>query len=202
MSIQRCPYPDCKVGDKPMKLLLLNVHLEWNHNRLRKLVEKDTRAGMDEVFQVMYNYEGYTKKKSLESLLQGKPKAEIQPIPVPSHDSTKFELSEEEEEDVDDPRWNPKAATPATIVSSRPVAKVPVVVPKATVPLVPKMAMSGRPKVEMPSSSSYTSSVSTRLPCLLCKDKSGRELRLVGGRTSEVCFVLHNVDFHPSYHPR
>ena len=33
-----------------MKLLLLNVHLEWNHNRLKKLVEKDNRKGMDEVF--------------------------------------------------------------------------------------------------------------------------------------------------------
>merc|ERR1719430_322037 len=38
------------------------------------------------------------------------------------------------------------------------------------------------------SSSSYTihSSPSTPLPCLLCKERSGKELRLVGGRTSEV----------------
>ena len=71
-----------------MKLLLLNVHLEWNHNRLRKLVEKDTREGMDEVFQVMYDIEGYKKKKkSLESLLQEKPK---------EAEATNFELSEEE----------------------------------------------------------------------------------------------------------
>ena len=81
LLIQRCPYADCKVGDKPMKLLLLNVHLEWNHNRLRKLVEKDTRKGMDEVFQILYDYEGYKKKKSLENLQQG---IEVQPIPVPS----------------------------------------------------------------------------------------------------------------------
>ena len=70
----RCPYPECKVGDKPMKLLLLNVHLEWNHNRLKKLVEKDNRKGMDEVFLACYDSEGYKKKKSLESLLQIKPK--------------------------------------------------------------------------------------------------------------------------------
>ena len=85
-----------------MKLLLLNIHLEWNHNRLRKLVEKDTREGMDEVFLVMYDYEGYKKKKSLESLLQENPKALVEPLPLPSPDSIKFELSEEEE-DVDDP---------------------------------------------------------------------------------------------------
>ena len=186
--MQRCPYPDCKVGDKPMKLLLLNVHLEWNHNRLRKLVEKDTREGMDEVFQVMYDPEGYKKKKALESLLQGKPKqVEVRPIPpAPSHDSTKFELSEEEE-DVDDPIWKPKSASPATVVTRKPVAKVPFVVPKvATMPTAvrPKVAMSSS------SSSSYTihSSVSTPLPCLLCKEKSGKELRVVGGRTSEVVF--------------
>ena len=168
-----------------MKLLLLNVHLEWNHNRLRKLVEKDAREGMNEVFQVMYDSEGYKKKKLLESLLQGKPKqAEAQPIPAPSPDSTKFELSEEDE-DVDDPIWNPKSASPATVVTRKPVPRVPVVVPK-----VAAMPTAARPKVERSSfsSSSYTthSSVSTPLPCLLCKEKSGKELRVVGGRTSEV----------------
>ena len=32
-----------------MKLLLLNIHLERNHNMLKKLVEMDSRHGMDEV---------------------------------------------------------------------------------------------------------------------------------------------------------
>ena len=32
-----------------MKLLLLNIHLERNHNMLKKLVEMDSRPGMDEV---------------------------------------------------------------------------------------------------------------------------------------------------------
>ena len=177
LLIQRCPYADCKVGDKPMKLLLLNVHLELNHNRLRKLVEKDTREGMEEVFQVMYDMEGYKKKKSLESLLQGKPKvAELRPIP----DATKFELSEEEE-DVDDPSWNPRAPKPpvSVAVTRKPVAKVSMVTTK-----VIAMPSTVRPKVEQPSTfSSYTihSSVSTPSPCLLCKDRSGKELRLVGG---------------------
>ena len=162
-----------------MKLLLLNVHLEWNHNRLRKLVEKDTRDGMDEVFQVMYDIEGYNKKKkSLESLLQEKPK---------EAEATNFELSEEEE-DVDDPVWNPKSAKPPVpvVVARKPVAKV--------APKVAVMPSAVRPKLEMPSSfstsssSSYTihTSVSTPSPCLLCKDRSGKELRLVSGRTSEV----------------
>ena len=184
-----------------MKLLLLNIHLEWNHNRLRKLVEKDTREGMDEVFLVMYDYEGYKKKKSLESLLQGNPKALVEPIPLPSPDSIKFELSEEEE-DVDDPSWNQKTVAPIT----KPAAKVPVVVG-------PKMAMVNtvvRPKVELPrashspSHSSYHS-VSTPSPCLLCKEKGGRELRLVGGRTSEVhilSFVIKNIQLFTSFPPR
>ena len=62
----RCPYPDCevkttklfanvvpwkylivKVGNKPMKLLLLNIHLERNHNRLKRLVELDGRPGIN-----------------------------------------------------------------------------------------------------------------------------------------------------------
>ena len=38
-----------QVGNKPMKLLLLNIHLERNHNMLKKLVEMDSRQGMDEV---------------------------------------------------------------------------------------------------------------------------------------------------------
>ena len=38
-----------QVGNKPMKLLLLNIHLERNHNMLKKLVEMDSRPGMDEV---------------------------------------------------------------------------------------------------------------------------------------------------------
>ena len=38
-----------EVGNKPMKLLLLNIHLERNHNMLKKLVEMDSRHGMDEV---------------------------------------------------------------------------------------------------------------------------------------------------------
>ena len=38
-----------QVGNKPMKLLLLNIHLERNHNMLKKLVEMDSRHGMDEV---------------------------------------------------------------------------------------------------------------------------------------------------------
>ena len=32
-----------------MKLLLLNIHLERNHSMLKKLVEMDSRPGMDEV---------------------------------------------------------------------------------------------------------------------------------------------------------
>ena len=181
-----------------MKLLLLNIHLEWNHNRLRKLVEKDTRKGMDEVFLVMYDYEGYKKKKSLESLLQENPKALVEPIPLPSPDSIKFELSEEEE-DVDDPSWNQKTVT-------KPAAKVPVVVG-------PKMAMVNtvvKPKVELPRashshSSGFSPFVSTPSPCLLCKEKGGRELRLVGGRTSEVhifSFVIPNMQLFTSFPPR
>ena len=38
-----------QVGNKPMKLLLLNIHLERNHNMLKKLIEMDSRHGMDEV---------------------------------------------------------------------------------------------------------------------------------------------------------
>ena len=38
-----------EVGNKPMKLLLLNIHLERNHNMLKKRVEMDSRPGMDEV---------------------------------------------------------------------------------------------------------------------------------------------------------
>ena len=182
-----------------MKLLLLNIHLEWNHNRLRKLVEKDTRKGMDEVFLVMYDYEGYKKKKSLESLLQENPKALVEPLPLPSPDSIKFELSEEEE-DVDDPGWNKKTV-------AKPAAKVPVVVG-------PKMAMVNtvvRPKVELARashshSSGFSPFVSTPSPCLLCKEKGGRELRLVGGRTSEVhifSFVIPiNIQLFTSFPPR
>ena len=36
-----------KVGNKPMKLLLLNIHLERNHNRLKRLVELDGRPGIN-----------------------------------------------------------------------------------------------------------------------------------------------------------
>ena len=171
-----------------MKLLLLNIHLEWNHNRLRKLVEKDTREGMDEVFLVMYDYDGYKKQKSLEGAPPVKPQIEIEPMPVPPPNSTNFELSEEEDEDVDDPIWNPKAA--ASVVARKPA---PVVVPKVAA-VKPKVEL---PSYTIPSSSSYTthSSVSTPSPCLLCKEKSGRELRLVGGRTFEVkpVFLLSQV---------
>ena len=50
-----------------------------------------------------------------------------------------------------------------------------------TAPSVPFI----RPKLETPA---YTiiSSVSMSFPCLLCSDKAGRDLRLVGERTSDV----------------
>ena len=31
-----------------MKLLLLNIHLEKNHNRLKKMIELDARPGIGE----------------------------------------------------------------------------------------------------------------------------------------------------------
>ena len=181
----RCPYPECKVGDKPMKLLLLNVHLEWNHNRLKKLVEKDNRKGMDEVFLACYDSEGYKKKKSLESLLQIKPKVEPELMPAPPASSTKFELSEEEE-DVDDPNWRPAVTKPAPPPTSalppKPAPRVPVAAPRVS-------TMPSRPKMEMGASYTIHSTVSTPMPCLLCKEKSGKDLRLVAGRTSEVFCV-------------
>ena len=177
IQILRCPYPECKVGDKPMKLLLLNVHLEWNHNRLKKLVEKDNRKGMDEVFLACYDAEGYKKKKSLESLLQIKPKAEPELMPAPPVSSTKFELSEEEE-DVDDPSWSPAVSKPAPPPTStlppKPTPRVPVPAPRMS-------TMPSRPKMEMGASYTIHSTVSTPMPCLLCKEKSRKDPRLVAG---------------------
>ena len=177
----RCPYPECKVGDKPMKLLLLNVHLEWNHNRLKKLVEKDNRKGMDEVFLACYDSEGYKKKKSLESLLQIKPKVEPEITQAPPVSSTKFELSEEEE-DVDDPAVSKPAPPPSSALPSKPAPRVPVAAPRVS-------TMPSRPKLEMGASYTIHSTVSTPMPCLLCKEKSGKDLRLMAGRTSEVICV-------------
>ena len=163
-----------------MKLLLLNVHLEWNHNRLKKLVENDNRKGMAEVFLACYDSEGY-KKKALESLLQSKPKEEPGLMPAPPASSTKFELSEEE--DVDDPNWSPTVSKPAPPPTSalppKPAPRVPVPAPRVS-------TMPSRPKMEMGASYTIHSTVSTPMPCLLCKEKSGKDLRLVAGRTSEV----------------
>ena len=93
-----------------MKLLLLNIHLEKNHNRLKKMIELDARPGMDNVFLEMYDYEGFKKKKLVEGQLPGKP-ALGQPGPAPVAPPMRFELSEEEEESVDDPTWSPTASS-------------------------------------------------------------------------------------------
>ena len=53
-----------KVGNKPMKLLLLNIHLERNHNMLKKLVEMDSRQGMDEVKIRLYKKEKREDKQT------------------------------------------------------------------------------------------------------------------------------------------
>jgi len=177
----RCPYPDCEVGNKPMKLLLLNIHLERNHNRLKRLVELDGRPGMDEVFQVMYDYEGFKKKKLIEGNQPAKP-AIRQPMPMtPTADSMRFES--DEDEDVDDPNWDPSSSKSRTSSAPSRTASKPspaLVVPKLE-PIVPFV----KPKIETPA---YTiiSSVSTPSPCLLCKEKAGRDLRLVGDKISDV----------------
>ena len=173
-----------------MKLLLLNIHLEKNHNRLKKMIELDARPGMDNVFLEMYDYEGFKKKKLVEGQLPGKP-ALGQPGPAPVAPPMRFELSEEEEESVDDPTWSPAASsfsrtswTPpqktANKFSPLPPARRSMTVLK-TEPSVPFI----RPMLEIPA---YTiiSSVSMSFPCLLCNDKAGRDLRLVGERTSDV----------------
>jgi len=179
----RCPYPDCDVGNKPMKLLLLNIHLERNHNRLKKLIELDGRPGMDDVFLVMYDYEGFEKKKLLEGTQPVKP-AMKQPALTPSAASMRFES--DEDEDVDDPSWDPsssnsrRSSAPPPRAASKPSPLPALVVPK-TEPFVPFV----KPKIETPA---YTiiSSVSTPAPCLLCKEKAGRDLRLVGDKISDV----------------
>merc|ERR1719319_1099572 len=63
----RCPYADCTVDDKPMKLLLLNIHLERGHARLRRVLERDARPGMAAVTDIIYNYETFKEKQESEA---------------------------------------------------------------------------------------------------------------------------------------
>ena len=138
---------------------------------------------MDDVFLVMYDYEGFEKKKLLEGTQPVKP-AMKQPAVTPSAASMRFES--DEDEDVDDPSWDPsssnsrKSSAPPPRTASKPSSLPALVVPK-TEPFVPFV----KPKIETPA---YTiiSSVSTPSPCLLCKEKAGRDLRLVGDKISDV----------------
>ena len=130
----------------------------------------------------MYDYEGFKKKKLME---ENQP-ALMQPPSTPSAASMRFES--DDDEDVDDPNWDPsfsnRAAPPPRVASKptprQPAPTQPLIIPK-TEPMVPFM----KPKIETPA---YTiiSSVSIPSPCLLCKEKSGRELRLVGDRITDV----------------
>ena len=137
---------------------------------------------MDDVFLVMYDYEGFKKKKLLEGTQPAKP-AMKQPALTPSPASMRFES---DDEDVDDPNWDPSSSitrpssAPPSRVATKPSPLPALVVPK-TEPFVPFV----KPKIETPA---YTiiSSVSTPSPCLLCKEKAGRELRLVGDKISDV----------------
>ena len=108
----------------------------------------------------------------------------------------RLELEEEEEnEDVDDPSWEPSSpdrpfstpaparktaclppptrgapALPRTAPAPPRLAPVP---PKATARMLPKAV-----STPLQEASGFTSIVSTPSPCLLCTDKQGKELRL------------------------
>ena len=138
---------------------------------------------MDDVFLVMYDYEGFKRKKLLEASQPAKPSA--LEVPTPSTASM-MRFESDDDEDVDDPNWNPSSSksrvnsAPPPRVASKASPMPALLVPK-TEPFVPFV----KPKIETPA---YTiiSSVSTPSPCLLCKEKSGRDLRLVADKISDV----------------
>lgn len=78
----RCPYADCAVGDKPMKLLLLNIHLERGHARLRKVLERDARPGMAAVTDIIYDYDGFREKQEKEAkvAMEAQVKAKVEAL--------------------------------------------------------------------------------------------------------------------------
>ena len=100
----------------------------------------------------------------------------------------RLELEEEEEnEDVDDPSWEPSSpdrplSTPApgrrTVCPPPPPRGAPS--PPRSAPVPPKATSRVFPKaVSAPlQEGGFTSIVSTPSPCLLCTDKQGKELRL------------------------
>lgn len=84
----RCPYADCTVGDKPMKLLLLNIHLERGHARLRRVLERDARPGMTAVTDIIYNYETFKEKQEIDAkvAMEAQEKANMKALKKNDHE--------------------------------------------------------------------------------------------------------------------
>ena len=54
----------CMLGNKPMKLTPMKIHLE-GHQMLKKLIQKDKRPGMHDVFDTLYGADGRSYGKTV-----------------------------------------------------------------------------------------------------------------------------------------